>query len=94
MIFWIELRGRREYEVTGLYLVPALQHDVVESRGTALGLLHPEPVLHLVQDLQHHPVNSAGVKKINPKNYPENLNQRRKITFLRIKHLGSLVFRR
>ena len=47
--------------------MPALQHDVVEGRGTALGksdekylniyskkylgLLHPEAVLHLVQDL-------------------------------------------
>ena len=50
------------------HLVPALQHDVVEGGGTALGksdekylniypkkylgLLHPEAVLHLVQDLQ------------------------------------------
>ena len=32
-------------------LVPALQHDVIESGRTALGLLHPEAVLHLVQDL-------------------------------------------
>lgn len=34
-------------------LVPALEHDVVQSGGTALGLLHPEPVLHLVQDLDN-----------------------------------------
>ena len=31
--------------------MPALQHDVVEGGGAALGLLHPEPVLHLVENL-------------------------------------------
>ena len=35
------------------HLVPALEHDVVQSWGTALGLLHPEPVLHLVQNLDN-----------------------------------------
>ena len=33
-------------------LVPALQHDVVEGGWAALWLLHPEPVLNLVQHLQ------------------------------------------
>ena len=33
-------------------LVPALQHDVVEGGWTALWLLHPEPVLNLVQHLE------------------------------------------
>ena len=32
-------------------LVPALEHDVVEVRRTALGRLHPVPVLNLVQHL-------------------------------------------
>ena len=31
--------------------MPALEHDVVEEWGAALGALHPVPVLNLVQHL-------------------------------------------
>ena len=34
-----------------LYLVPALEHNVIQRRCTALGRLHPVSMLHLVQDL-------------------------------------------
>ena len=34
-------------------LVPALQHDVIQSWWTSLGLLHPEAMLHLVKDLKN-----------------------------------------
>ena len=50
-------------------LVPALQHDVVESRRTALRLLHPEPVLHLVQHLQHTVSSEARDQEENISNY-------------------------
>ena len=30
------------------YLMPALEHDIVEERGAALGALHPVAVLNLV----------------------------------------------
>ena len=35
------------------YLMPALQHDIVESRRTALRLLHPEPMFYLVKYLKY-----------------------------------------
>ena len=53
-----------ECEMTDL--VPALQHDVVESGRTALGLLHPEAVLHLVQDLQQQ----GGSQETELEKYP------------------------
>ena len=33
------------------YLVPALEHDVIQGGGAALGGLHPVSVLNLVEDL-------------------------------------------
>ena len=72
------------------YLVPALQHDVIQRWGTALGLLHPEPVLHLVQHLQYthyHPVQCQV--KVIFKIIPKNLGQRIKIRFLQ-DHYGRI----
>ena len=34
-----------------VHLVPALEHDVIQRGGTALGGLHPVSVLNLVEDL-------------------------------------------